>query len=611
MRKDAKISDTTQDTISSKTKTDEKDEWIEKSRIKLKKLMSTTWQGSAYTTSLIVLSVISCLEYVYQTFIEDPFLKNCLDIYEMANSVIFCFDWVYSLFLADHKSEFLCSFFSIVDILTVKYRVLYLLFIFPHYILVLKVIPIWFTRGTTCPVFKNIDTLWARILYILYALQTTRVLRALRVMRYLDSIEDEVHRSIVRLVLTVFVMLIFDASLMQFLEQDKINRPFNDWIYYMWVTVATVGYGDISPVTTKGRAAAMVFIVVAIITVPQMSNNVLETMVKNAIYARARFRPRENSTHIVICGDLHSTSLREFFSELFHEDHENVNLHAVLLQPAAKPNFDMLSNILNDPIFSLCVTYLEGSAMSERDLKRAHIDKAKAVFLMANKFHENADEQDAKTILEHVSIKRFISRHVLDPKILFCMQLIRPENRRHLNENVEREEDLDLVICINQIKMGLLAKTVTYPGTSTLLFNLICSFTESDLGDVNNPEQAVTGDAIDELKEDDKDRPWLREYQQGCGWEIYSSDIADELVGLEFNVLALQLYLISNILLFGLQLTDLRGKGQCRIILNPADCCIPSKEDFDIKALIIAENKQQSILTISVDPNFNASEGKI
>ena len=39
-----------------------------------------------------------------------------------------------------------------------------------------------------------------------------------------------------------------------------------------------------------------------------------------------------HSQHVLICGDLKSSSLREFFNELFHEDHDIKNLHAVILQ---------------------------------------------------------------------------------------------------------------------------------------------------------------------------------------------------------------------------------------------------------------------------------------
>jgi Ion channel len=50
--------------------------------------------------------------------------------------------------------------------------------------------------------------------------------------------------------LIVIIMIFFDASLMQFLESHlnhQYGRTFNHWLYYVFVTLATVGYGDITP----------------------------------------------------------------------------------------------------------------------------------------------------------------------------------------------------------------------------------------------------------------------------------------------------------------------------------------------------------------------------
>lgn len=49
-------------------------------------------------------------------------------------------------------------------------------------------------------------------------------------------------------------------------------------MYYMLVTIATVGYGDITPQTVLGRFSAMMMIIVAIIIVPQMTNELMEKL---------------------------------------------------------------------------------------------------------------------------------------------------------------------------------------------------------------------------------------------------------------------------------------------------------------------------------------------
>ena len=248
--------------------------------------------------------------------------------------------------------------------------------------------------------------------------------------------------------------------------------------YYMLVTVTTVGYGDITPKTDLGRFAAMAMICFAIITVPKMTNELIEMMSLQSVYARAVYMPSSRkSTHVLICGDLKSSSLREFFEELFHEDHDIQNLHAVILQPEA-PSYEMMS-ILKDPAYSLTVTYLEGNTLNEKDLKRALAEHATAIFIMTNKFSADPDEEDAKTILQQFSIQRYLRINSTNASnALFCLQLIRPENKRHLVAATEGADSSDLVACLNEIKMGVIAKAVMFP--------VSCSSVWFDIPTLNN-----------------------------------------------------------------------------------------------------------------------------
>ncbi len=295
----------------------------------------------------------------------------------------------------------------------------------------------------------------------------------------------------------------------------------------MLVTCATVGYGDISPKSDWGRFAAMAMISFAIITVPQMTNELIEKMGMMSVYARAFYIPKtRNTEHVLICGDLTSSSIHEFFGELFHEDHDAGNLHAVVLHPGL-PSHEMLA-IMKDPKFMLSVTYLEGIPLNDHDLRRAMASEAKAIFIMTNKFSSNPDEEDAKTILQQFSIQRYLklyshavhfnnqsaiisfikkwmkenlpqsvlscvglgdnqedsfsskgganntlSNNLDEITNLFCMQLIRPENKRHLvassshkaagDDGSHGTSGKDLVICLNEIKMGIIAKACIFP----------------------------------------------------------------------------------------------------------------------------------------------------
>lgn len=240
----------------------------------------------------------------------------------------------------------------------------------------------------------------------------------------------------------------------------------------------------------------------------------------------------------------------------------------------------------------------------------------------------------------------------VDP--LLCMQLIRPENRRHLGSGGEsdRHDTKELVVCLNEMKMGIIAKSVMFPGASTMVFNLLTSFAEGTMGldesQSNDSQQqhtrskkqsglrqyvrkmmksvsqrrnssfganggAMFSDFSNSFDEDCSsdghdsdddgnnltDGSWLEEYKRGCDWEIYTSPLSDLFAGSLFINVASVIYQKLGVILFALKIVEIHGRNRSRIILNPANFKIPSKEDFFVEGFVIAKNKEQSDLSFS------------
>lgn len=74
---------------------------------------------------------------------------------------------------------------------------------------------------------------------------------------------------------------------------------------------------------------------------------------------------------------------------------QNMNLKVVVMMP--QPPSPLMLAILHDPLYSLDVFFLEGSALNEKDLVRAKVDSALGIFIMTDKNTINADQEDAKT----------------------------------------------------------------------------------------------------------------------------------------------------------------------------------------------------------------------
>jgi hypothetical protein len=407
--------------------------------------------------------------------------------------------------------------------------------------------------------------------------------------------------------------------------------------------------GCCSPYTTAGRYVTMAIIGFAVIYVPTVTSIVLEIMSLESKYQRNSFASALNGKHVVICGDLASISLKEFFDELFHEDHSNTEdqgniLQIVVLQPSkciivrllgiscsygdyvalVDPPTAEMATLLMNPVYSIRITYIEGSALNEKALHKASVHNAAAVFVMANKFAIRADEEDAKTVLQALSVRKFIERSSADVVAKYHLQIIKSENCRLVPANNTKNKSV--VVCMNDVKMGLMAKATVYPGTNTFILNLITSIAyragdaDSDqdqrwhrelnrralmLGHRHSIYSVAAGadnaantnantPTASVLPNNHRQNDWLTEYSAGCNWELYCVPLSHVFEGSKFVETSFIVAQRTNILLIGLYITDL-SCGLSKVLLNPATFVIPMGDKFEVSAIVMAKNKQNAM----------------
>ena len=135
--------------------------------------------------------------------------------------------------------------------------------------------------------------------------------------------------------------------------------------------------------------------------------------------------------------------------------------------------------------------------MISDDLRRTNLDSATGMFLLSDRYAEDTNADDALTILRALAVRSLV------PKMPLYVELIEPENRRHLTSMGFTTNN---VLCHNELKMGLIAQACLWPGLSTLMSNLLLMSSAA--------------------AEDDTAR-WEREYTEGAGMEIYRCNIGE------------------------------------------------------------------------------------
>ena len=69
---------------------------------------------------------------------------------------------------------------------------------------------------------------------------------------------------------------------------------YHDALYFLMVTVSTVGYGDISPQTVPGRMIIIMMISVFLLQIPVITNKLAEAFSQFSFYERAIYRPKRS-----------------------------------------------------------------------------------------------------------------------------------------------------------------------------------------------------------------------------------------------------------------------------------------------------------------------------
>ena len=231
--------------------------------------------------------------------------------------------------------------------------------------------------------------------------------------------------------------------------------------------------------------------------------------------------------------------------------------------------------------------YIEGSSMDPIDLERCAMAKARCSFVLSDKFSRNVAESDASTVLQALFIKRYI-RQQSNSDVLQCLQVLRPESKRHFTSffnGSQGRKDAYSLICIQEIKMKLLAQTCMCPGLVAMVANLAVSRDEPPV---------LAGTAGLAGKQAGLD--WEQEYMDGCGYEVYSKDIPASFSGCAFNEVAQVVFEVLGACMFAIEIRA-SASSKPRIVLNPGSFVFPDVERYRIKALMLAEDDSKADLS--------------
>ncbi|XP_050756858.1 potassium channel subfamily T member 2 isoform X3 [Gymnogyps californianus] len=286
----------------------------------------------------------------------------------------------------------------------------------------------------------------------------------------LENMINDLHRAIQRtqsamfnqvlILISTLLCLIFTCICgIQHLERAGNRLTLFDSLYFCIVTFSTVGFGDVTPKIWPSKLLVVIMICVALVVLPiqfeQLAYLWMERQKSGGNYSRHR---AQTEKHVVLCvSSLKIDLLMDFLNE-FYAHPRLQDYYVVILCPAEVDA--QVRRVLQIPMWSQRVIYLQGSALKDQDLLRAKMDDAEACFILSSRCEVDRTAADHQTILRAWAVKDFA------PNCPLYVQILKPENKFHI-------KFADHVVCEEEFKYAMLALNCICPATSTLITLLV------------------------------------------------------------------------------------------------------------------------------------------
>lgn len=207
---------------------------------------NTSQKGKVFDYFIQILIFLSLVAFTVETLPNNSVdTVNILNNFELICVIIFSVEYMLRIFVSKNPFKYIFSFYGIIDFLA----------IFPFYL-----------RGT-------FD------LRALRAFRIFRIFRALKLIRYNKALNrfhiaaKIVKEEVILFLIITFIFIFLASAGIYFFENEAQPKIFASVIHSGWwavVTLTTVGYGDVYPITMGGKIFTffILLIGVGIVTIP-------------------------------------------------------------------------------------------------------------------------------------------------------------------------------------------------------------------------------------------------------------------------------------------------------------------------------------------------------
>lgn len=325
-----------------------------------------------------------------------------------------------------------------------------------------------------------------------------RSLRILRLLRLARSIQFFRYANPVKTLTTAFrdnsllfavstgfvVMSVSLAAVMLFLAEYRVNEGIDslgDTFWWAIVTITTVGFGDITPVTAGGRVIASALMFSGMFVIAMFAGVISSTLVGHLLPLKMeQVRMSSLADHIIVAG--WNPRVPIILEEMVSE-YEGDLPPIVVFAPRERPTE------LDERFI-----FVNGDFTHEREFDKVRLAYARSVIVVASEAEgpEHPQKKDATSVLTVFTIRAFEKKLELERarSIHVVAEILESENVQHA-----RIAGSDEVIETSRVGSSLLAHTAGNPGVGSVVTNLILA-SKNNIYAGRLPGEFVTGESL-------------------------------------------------------------------------------------------------------------------
>ncbi|KAL7746297.1 hypothetical protein RI367_008368 [Sorochytrium milnesiophthora] len=363
--------------------------------------------------------------------------------------------------------------------------------------------------------------------------------------------------------------------IIEFKYERLRTLSFFDAFFFTYLIATTISYeNSLVPDDAFPRIIILSIVFIGLAYVPYAISEVVSALRHRSKFDRP-FAPETKQQHVLLLGAVNEVfTLRHFLEEFLSSDHgESVMSTKIVILAPSDPS-QKIQRLIRQPHYLHRVQWVRGSSLSHDSYRRVNLDKAVACFILARKYASESRSVDAENVLRAMALVKYC------PTLRLYVQSLLPDNKEHFYNFA------DQVICIDELKLAVLAHSAICPGFSTLLYFLTTSLTfenRRNTSKISASQEKEDQDESDELRSaqrqhsvrsrlsmqrlrlmgdwnDDRanykshceSREFARDFQVSHEQAIYPTTLSRAFIGYTFISATDILYREHNILLFGL-----------------------------------------------------------